>query len=285
MKKKWRLAAFCCVSARCQHTRISGDPFTCQIVSELRTSQRHLLFKIGGNSTKARNRFAATDFDIDEASSIRSPAFYLHAPTSIRSFAPSAISPFGHNSKQARWNMETCKHRQVCRSHRHSAFCPCSRHFMAVFVKQSFDSIFGKLRSMFIFSQRHQLGNPEYTARFQKLWDFLRSEIWKSKLQYCSSCWKNIYETTSMFLKIYYVWYWFRLCNIQQQMTTFGYSSYLLKSKARWPFGPFVERCVCFARASSQNKNPLTLSGHLSGNCWEIQTVLVTLQQVPPTAT
>ena len=90
--------------------RISGDPFASQIVSELGTSQRHLLVRIDGNSTRARNRFAATDFDIDEASSIRSPAFYLHAPTSIRSFVPSAISPFGHNSKACKMrygNMQT----------------------------------------------------------------------------------------------------------------------------------------------------------------------------------
>ena len=101
-----------CVLARWQHMRISRDPFARQIVNELGTSQRHLLVRIGGNSTRARNRFAVTDFDIDEASSIRSPAFYLHAPTWIRSFVPSAISPFGHNSK-AGWDMETCKHRHI----------------------------------------------------------------------------------------------------------------------------------------------------------------------------
>ena len=103
-----------------------------------------------------------------------------------------SFSHFSVWTQQQSMQDEIWKHANIdiCRSHRHSAFWPCSKHFIAVFVKQSFDSIFGKLHSMFILSQTHQLGNPEYTTRFQKLWDFLRPVIWKSKLHYCSSCWK-----------------------------------------------------------------------------------------------
>ena len=60
--RRWKRTVCCCVLAWWQHVDIffwlgcfSGDPF--------------------GNGTKAKNRFAATDFDIDETSSIRSSVF------------------------------------------------------------------------------------------------------------------------------------------------------------------------------------------------------------------
>ena len=112
----------CCVLARWQHMRISGDPFASQIVSELGTSQRHLPVRIGGNSTRARNRFAATDFDIDEASSIRSPAFLPSLSYFYQEFCS-----FGHFSvwtQQQSKQDEMWKHAtiDICRSYRDSAF-------------------------------------------------------------------------------------------------------------------------------------------------------------------
>ena len=99
--------------------------------------------------------------------------------------------------------------------------------------------MFGKLHGTFLYSQRQQLGNPEYTTRFQKL---CMTAVAVGEIGM-----KILYIYFIVLLKQYifnkkYIWYLYKLRNIQKQIISLGYSGPLAQVESPLAMRFFAEQ-------------------------------------------